>query len=151
MPNATVSDTSCLILFSKIGELELLKKLFGKIYITEAVSKEFAQSLPDWIVVKNPSSSLDKGLSGYLDPGEASSIALAAEQNESLLIIDEIKGRKAAKEMGVAITGSLGILVTAKRKRHIQAVKPLIEKIQETNFRISKELLDRVLQKVDEA
>lgn len=45
MPNVTVSDTSCLILFYKIGELELLKKLFDKIYITEAVSKEFAQSL----------------------------------------------------------------------------------------------------------
>lgn len=151
MPNVTVSDTSCLILFYKIGKLELLKKLFGKIHITETVSSEFNQSLPDWVEVKNPSSSLDKGLSGYLDSGEATSIALASEQEDSLLIIDEIKGRKAAKEMGVTITGSLGILVTAKKKGHIQAIKPIIEKIQETNFRISKELVDRVLQIVDEA
>lgn len=151
MPNITVADTSCLILFYKIGELELLKKLFGKIHITATVSKEFNQPLPDWVEVKNPSSSLYKGLSGYLDTGEAASIALAAEQDDSLLIIDEIKGRKAAKEIGVAITGSLGILVAAKRKGHIQAIKPIIGKIQKTNFRISKELIDRVLQIVDEA
>ncbi|MDZ7773404.1 MAG: DUF3368 domain-containing protein [Balneolaceae bacterium] len=150
MPKVTVSDTSCLILFYKIGELDLLKDLFGKIHITETVSKEFSQSLPDWVEVKKPTSGLDKGLASYLDPGEATSIALASEESNSLLIIDEIKGRKAATEMGVTITGSLGVLVTAKRKGHIQAVKPLIKKMLQTNFWISQELVDRVLQIVDE-
>jgi len=50
------------------------------------------------------------------------------------LIIDEIKGRKAAKEMEISVTGSLGVLVAAKSKGHIQAVKPLIEKIQKQIF-----------------
>lgn len=53
--------------------------------------------------------------------------------------------------MGVKITGSLGVLVAAKRKGLIQTIKLIIGKIQETNFRISKELVDRVLQIVDEA
>lgn len=130
MPNVTVADTSCLILFYKIGELELLKKLFDTIQITETVSKEFNQATPEWIKIVNPSSKLEQGLSSYLDPGEATSIALAAEHNNSLLIIDEIKGRKAAKELSVQITGSLGVLVTAKQKGHIPAVKPMIEKVQ---------------------
>lgn len=43
MPNVIVSDTSCLILLSKIGELELLEKVFGEITITEIV--KFMQQL----------------------------------------------------------------------------------------------------------
>jgi predicted nucleic acid-binding protein len=86
-----------------------------------------------------------------LDKGEASAIALASEHENSLLFIDEIKGRKAAKEMGINVTGSLGVLVAAKKKGHIQAVKPLIEKIQKTNFRISEELIERVLENVNES
>ena len=151
MPNTIVSDTSCLILFYKIGELELLNKLFGTIQITEAVSIEFNQATPGWVKIVNPSSRLDKGLASYLDPGEATSIALAAEHESSLLIIDEIKGRKAAKELRVQVTGSLGVLVAAKQKGHIPAVKPLINKIQQTNFRISEDLIERVLLKTGEA
>jgi predicted nucleic acid-binding protein len=86
-----------------------------------------------------------------LDNGEATAISLAAEYENSLLIIDEIKGRKTAKEMGISVTGSLGVLIAAKTKGHIQTVKPLIGKIQKTNFHISEELIDQVLKKVNES
>ena len=115
MPNVIVSDTSCLILFYKIGEFELLEKLFGKLYITNIVLEEFNQPVPEWIEVVELKTNVHKGLSGYLDAGEATSIALASEYEESLLIIDEIKGRKAAKEMGISVTGSLGVLIAAKK------------------------------------
>tara|TARA_R110002126_G_scaffold35949_6_gene109954 strand:- start:5440 stop:5736 length:297 start_codon:yes stop_codon:yes gene_type:complete len=92
-----------------------------------------------------------KGLSSYLDTGEATSIALASEYEDSLVIIDEIKGRKTAKELGIPVTGSLGVLMTAKDKGYIKAVKPILEKIQYTNFRISKELIDQALKKANEA
>ena len=151
MPNVIVSDTSCLILFYKIGELDLLKKLFGKLHITDSVLKEFNQLIPDWIEIVEPTTNLHQGLSSYLDKGEATAISLAAEHENSLLIIDEIKGRKAAKEMCISVTGSLGVLIAAKNKGHIQTVKPLIEKIQKTNFRISEELIERVLEKVNES
>lgn len=138
MPNIIVSDTSCLILFNKIGELDLLKKLFGKLHITDTVLKEFNQPVPDWIEVIRLKTNVHNGLSGYLDPGEATSIALASEHEESLLIIDEIKGRKAAKELDIQITGSLSVLIAAKNKGHLEAVKPIINNIQKTNFRISE-------------
>lgn len=67
------------------------------------------------------------------------------------MIIDEVKGRKVAREMGVRITGSLGVFVTAKNKGYIKALKPVIEKMENTNFRVSKELIQKVLEKVDEA
>ncbi|HKK45769.1 MAG TPA: DUF3368 domain-containing protein [Balneolaceae bacterium] len=151
MPDAIVSDTSCLILFYKIGELELLKSVFGNILVTETVSKEFKKELPEWIEIAPLQSNLHKGLSSVLDPGEATSIALAAEYDNSLLIIDEVKGRKVAREMGVQITGTLGVLITAKEKGYIKAVKPIITKMGKTNFRVSEALLQKVLEKVNEA
>ena len=151
MHNAIVSDTSCLILFYKIGEFDLLKKVFGKLHITETVQKEFNQPIPNWIEIVKPTTDVQRGLSSYLDKGEASAIALASEHENSLLIIDEIKGRKAAREMGISVTGSLGVLIAAKNKGHIQTVRPLIEKIQKTNFRISEELIERILDNVNES
>ena len=151
MPNVIVSDTSCLILFYKIGEFDLLKKVFGKIHITKTVQKEFNQPIPDWIEVVELTTGLQKGLLSYLDKGEATAISLAAEHKHSLLIIDEIKGRNVAKEMGISVTGSLGVLIAAKKKGHIRSVKPLIEKIQKTNFRISEALIEQVLKKVNES
>lgn len=151
MPGITVSDTSCLILFSKIGELELLRQLFGKIHITESVSEEFNQPIPDWIEIVHLETEIHKGLSSYLDLGEATSIALAAEFEESLLIIDEVKGRRIAKEMGISVTGSMGVLIAAKSNGYLKIVRPIIDKIEKTNFRISKELIDRVLEKANES
>lgn len=116
MQNVIVSDTSCLILFYKIGELELLHKVFGRIIITEAVAEEFKNQIPHWIDIINPTTNLHIELQGFLDAGEATSISLATEFKEALLIIDESKGRKVAKELGISITGSLGVLLAAKIK-----------------------------------
>jgi predicted nucleic acid-binding protein len=138
-------------LFYKIGEFDLLKKVFGKLHITETVQKEFNQPIPNWIEIVELTTNLHQGLSSYLDKGEATAISLASEHENSLLIIDEIKGRKAAKEMGISVTGSLGVLIVAKKKGLIQAVEPLIEKIQKTNFRISEELIEQVLKKVNDS
>ena len=150
MQKIIVSDTSCLILFHKIGELELLQKVFGEIIITETVYREFKRPIPKWIQVLNPSTNLHFGLQGFLDPGEATSISLATEFKGSLLIIDESKGRKVAKEFGIAISGSLGVLVTAKNRGVIDSVKPIIEKITQTNFRLSDKLIKKVLQHFSE-
>ncbi|WP_240469795.1 DUF3368 domain-containing protein [Cyclobacterium sp. SYSU L10401] len=85
-----------------------------------------------------------------MDPGEASSIGLAASFDNALLIIDEGKGRKVAKELGISITGSLGILILAKKKRLVPLIKPIIEKIQKTNFRLSEALIEKVLELAEE-
>lgn len=145
MHSVIVSDTSCLILLSKIGELELLEKLFGKITITKTVQVEFKDPLPEWITIKNPSSNLHKGLEYILDPGEASSIGLAVELKDCLLIIDESKGRKISRELGVNVTGTLGVLLTAKQKGIVTSLKPLIDKINLTNFYLSQNIISEVL------
>lgn len=150
MQKVIVSDTSCLILFYKIDEFELLQKVFGQIVITETVYNEFKKPIPKWVQVINPTTNMHLGLQGFLDPVEATSISLAAEFNRSLLIIDDSKGRRVAKELSISISGSLGVLVTAKNKGIIDSIKPIIEKIKQTNFRISDDLIQKVLQHANE-
>lgn len=87
-----IADASCLIVLQNIQELQLLQKLFGEIFITEEVKEEFGLDLPEWIEVNTVQNTSQKNaLSLILDKGEASSIALCLETNDSVLIIDEKK------------------------------------------------------------
>lgn len=145
MQKTIVSDTSCLILLYKIGEIELLQKVFGTIFITETVLIEFRKPIPNWIQIRNPKNNLHVALRGFLDDGEATSISLATEYKECLLIIDELKGRKIAKELEINFTGTLGVIITAKNNGIIESVKPILEKISNTDFRLSNKLIEKIL------
>lgn len=151
MRRIIVSDTSSLILLHKINRLELLHSLIGKIIITTLVAKEFGETLPDYIEIKSPkNSNYQKILERVLDKGEASVIALALENSDSLLIIDELKGRREAKALGINITGILGILIASKKKGIIDSVSEILNEIKETNFRISEQLIKEVKSKCGE-
>ena len=89
-------------------------------------------------------------LESILDRGEASSIAKAIDINADLIIIDELKARKVAKELGLKVTGTLGLFIMAKNKKLISSIKPLIEKIKKTNFRISERLVSEALRLANE-
>jgi predicted nucleic acid-binding protein len=94
MDKLIISDTSCLIALTKIDKLELLKNLYQEIIITQDVYVEFGGSLPEWILISEvKNKQRQQELENRLDKGEASSIALALEIENSTLIIDEIKGR----------------------------------------------------------
>ncbi len=75
---------------------------------------------------------------------------MALELTDCLLIIDDLKGRNLAEQLGVKITGTFGVIVEAKLSGHIKSVKPLLKKIKQTNFRLSKELEERILLKAQE-
>jgi predicted nucleic acid-binding protein len=151
MQATIISDTSCLILLDKIGELHLLQQLFGSIITTQTVADEFGNPLPEWITIKNPTDRKNVIiLEASLDKGEASAIALALEQKDCLLIIDELKGRRLAVQLGLTITGTLGIIAEAKRAGHISSIKPLLGKIKATNFRISEQLEKALLEQAGE-
>jgi len=139
-----IADTSCFILLDNIGELEILKKLFGHVITTTIIAGEFGDPLPDWVKIRVVND-LQFQFTLDIDAGEASAIALAIESEPSLLIIDDNKGRKAAKKLNLNVTGSLGIFLSAKRAGIIPAITPIIEKIQQTNFRYSAAVLKEIL------
>ncbi len=149
MKRVVISDTSCLIILSKIGCLHILQSLFGEILITEEVKNEFGETLPDWIVIKKAASyEIEKILLLNVDEGEASAMALCLEQTEDvLLIIDERKGRIIAQELGIKIIGTIGILIKAEEKGLFTNLSEIIERLEQTDFRLSPKLKQQLLDK----
>ena len=151
-----VSDTSPLNYLILIGEENILTKLFGSIVIPQAVSdelldagassqvREWSQNLPDWVKVRHailtPTASLD-----LLDRGEREAILLAQELSADLLLVDDKQARQAAVNLGIAITGTVGIVDKAARAGLID-LKTGVEKLQKTNFFISDDLLNLLLE-----
>jgi predicted nucleic acid-binding protein len=146
-----ISDTSCLILLHKIGEVELLKRLGSKIFITQIIKNEFGMPLPDWIEVKNPKDiHYQEILEMELDPGEASAIALALDLENTVLVIDDLKGRQVAQRLQLKYAGTFGLILRAKQEGIIASVVPILEKVRRTNFRFSEKLLDSIIKQAGE-
>ncbi|MCC7309045.1 MAG: DUF3368 domain-containing protein [Acidobacteria bacterium] len=141
-----IADASCLILLTNIDKLDILASLYGEIWITEAVQREYRLPLPPFIVIQNPAD-LEKlnDLLRSLDPGEASSIALALENPGCRIIIDEKKGRQIALSMGLDLTGTLGVLTEAAKLDLIVADDQLVKQLEILGFRLSAELKNEFL------
>jgi predicted nucleic acid-binding protein len=106
-----ISDTSCLIGLTNIGQLDILRKLFPCIVITPEIAGEYGDILPEWIIVKTVENRQKVNeINKILHIGESSAIALALETTNSKLILDDKKARKYAKNHGLSITGTQGIL-----------------------------------------
>jgi predicted nucleic acid-binding protein len=141
-----IADTSCLILLSKIGQLDLLHRLFDDITITPEVNDEFGEPLPHWINIGQVEDKKRQAILELdLDKGESSAIALALENETSLLLIDERKGRNIAQALGISITGTLGVLVRAKERGFISSIKHAIDALQTVGFRISDAIITSIL------
>ena len=146
-----ISDTSCLILLYKIDELDLLKTICDNVFITKTIKQEFGKSLPNWIKVKSPADNhYQKILEMDLDAGEASAIALSFEFENSILIIDDLKGRKIADRLKLKYAGTFGLILRAKQAGIIRSVRPILDKIEKTNFRFSEALFDTILKEAGE-
>ena len=146
MHKIIISDTSCFIILTNIGELHLLQKLYSKITTTIEIATEFGEPLPEWVeILSVKSKDTQRLLEMQIDKGESSAIALALEIPDSLLILDDIKARKVATQLGLSITGTLGIIIKAKLEGIIPSVIPILNKIKQTDFRLSDEVELQVL------
>jgi predicted nucleic acid-binding protein len=160
-----VSDTSAITNLAAINQLRLLPLLYQQVIIPEAVYRELVDIEPlvpgsaevqtaTWLEVKLIANNevVERLQSEVrLDPGESEAIALALELGADLLLIDERRGRAEADRLGIKITGLLGVLVEAKRKNLIVAVKPLMDDLIATSdFRVSSALYDQLLNIVNE-
>lgn len=141
MPKTIISDTSCFIILTNIGELDLLRKVYGQIVTTPEIAAEFGETLPDWVEIATVTDKYKQQLlEMQIDRGESSAIALALETPNSTLILDDYKARKIAERLGLVYTGTIGVIIKAKLNGIIPSVKPLLEKIKQTDFRLSAEI-----------
>jgi len=151
-----ISDSSPLIALSIIDKLDILAKLFKKIYVPDAVFQEvvrtdkpFAKELEIFLCgrTKNVLNKMAvKILSADIGAGEAEAIVLALEHQPSIVLIDDLKARKFAVMNGLKIIGSMGILLKAKNEGLINAIKPLISKLLNNDIRISNTIIEITLQ-----
>ena len=79
-----------------------------------------------------------------MDAGEIAAISVALGESDSLLLIDESAGRMVASRLGVANTGTLGVLLAAAREGMLDFGE-VLDKLRRTNFRISQTLIDKLL------
>ena len=120
--------------------------MYGELITTPEIADEYGDRLPDFITIQAVSDKkYQKLLETQIDLGEASAIALAKEFDEVLLLLDDLKARKLALKLDLKITGTLGIIHKAKQLSIIEKVKPLIDQLLETNFRISDKIINELL------
>lgn len=151
MPKTIISDTSCFIVLDNIGELELLHKTYGEIITTPEIVLEYENPLPEWIKVQAPNDRYrQRILELQLDKGEASAIALAIEIPGSIIILDDYKARKLAMNIGIKVTGTVGVIIKAKLSGIIPSVKPYIENMRKAGFYINKELKKQIVKESGE-
>ena len=146
-----ITDASCFITLDKLDGMYLLNALYKEVITTPEIAAEYRKRLPDWVDVK---AVLNRDLlynySEIVDIGEASAMALASEIHTDLLIIDDAAARRFAKNLGLNITGTVGVILSAKLNGIIPFVEPFITKLQQTNFRISDWLIAQILTEAGE-
>jgi len=151
MNKKVILDTTCLIALEKLNLFNLLSQLYSKVLVPPQVVKEFSLTLPDFIQIRKVKDiKLLKVLMLELGKGEAEVIALALEEGDCIIVLDDKKARKIAKDLNLKVTGTLGVLLKAKKLGLIEAIYPLLQELKKKNFYISEKLERNVLKLSEE-
>jgi predicted nucleic acid-binding protein len=145
-----ICNTSPLQYLHQIGYLELLPRLVSRIVVPTAVAAELEEGrrlgldLPDpeslpWVDLSESANKQVLRLVADLGPGETAVLALALERNDAIVILDDALARRHAEVLGLRLTGTLGVLLDAKRAGLVPAVTPLVDELQRLGFRLSRD------------
>jgi predicted nucleic acid-binding protein len=157
-----VSDTSAIRALHHLGKLDLISRLYGRLIVPPAVHDELRLATRNFVAidlvklglaaVQTPSRPFVIRVAAFhLDAGEIEAIALALELPADYLLIDETRGRAAAKSLGVKHVGVLGVLMEAKRRGFIDRVAPLLKRLRlELRFHINPQFEKEVLKDIGE-
>ena len=158
-----VCNATPLIALAAAGQFDLLRAVYGEITIPDAVYHEVVVAgageagarevaAAAWIkrhTVCN--AALVRALELELDAGEAQAIALAVELSAGLILLDERLGRHAATRLGLTVAGTLGVLIAAKDRRLLAAVRPVLDALRaQAGFWIGDDLHAAVLKTAGE-
>ena len=160
MADIAVINTSPLIFFSRSGHMDILHHFAERILVPKPVADEIqargtedvtAKSIheSDWLEV-TASPEIPEIIQNWgLGPGESSVIALA-KKHSCEAIIDDLAGRRCAASLGIPLRGTLGIVLTAKKRGIIPHARSIMEDMMREGLYLSRTVLDRALGKIDE-
>ncbi len=149
-----ISDTTPILSLLKLGKLELLQSLYAKVIIPNEVFKEIERgrdkpyyvdlTMFDWISIIEISNVGSRSFFVDLDDGEAEVLVLAKEINADLVIMDELMGRRFARQLDYNLTGTIGVLLKAKQKGLVLSVNDLLLELTRKGTWISSKLIEKV-------
>ena len=154
-----VTNSTPLIGLTRIGSLNILEKLYGRIHIADGVYEELVVKRKnkigveeikkaDWIIREQIKDSLaSETLQTELDRGEAETIVLARELSADLVIVDEHKARRVCKHLRLKVIGTVGVLLDARRRGIIKEVRPFLDKLRSSQFWMNDDLYRYALKK----
>jgi len=154
-----VSNSTPIISLATIGKIDLLRKLFGTVYVPQAVYQELKSKhapghreidLPCFEVKQIQGIKYIGFLLHDLDQGEAEAILLAQEIEADTLIIDERTGYRIAQRQGIHTIGTLTVLLLAKQQGIISSVKPLLDDMIKQGRWYSQFVYENFLNKIGE-
>ena len=157
-----VADASPLIGLATAGAFDLLRGLFGQIAVTAGVrdevlaggdlpgAPELARAIREgWVRVEQEPA--DATEFPDLDAGEATTLALAvAHDGPCLVLMDESLGRAHARAHGLNVTGLAGVLLAARNANLVDAVRPFLDRLKKSDFRLSRAVVRAVLEQAGE-
>lgn len=151
-----VADASPLRYLILIEHTHVLPALYGRVIVPPAVVEELRQERtpdpvkswlsnpPDWLQVKTPSHVPERARH-ELGVGEREAIELAQELSADALLVDDRDARDEARRLGIPVLGTLRVLADAS-EHGFADLSVAFARLQETNFRASKHLLDQLLE-----
>jgi predicted nucleic acid-binding protein len=157
-----ICNTSPIQYLHQLRCLDLLPRLVSRVLVPTAVAAELAEGrrlgldlpIPEtlpWAELRKPRDEQILRLVIDLGPGETAVLALALESADAVVILDDALARRHAEVLGLRLTGTLGVLLDAKRAGLVPAVMPLIGDLQRLGFRLSNGTRQAVLRLAGEA
>jgi predicted nucleic acid-binding protein len=150
-----ICDASPLVALSLCDKLDLLDAIFQEVVVPITVYREASMEgkpesdkIAAWAqgkVQKAASQPLVQAVNISLDAGESEAITLYWEKSADFLLIDEKRGRRIAAQEGIKIIGTLGLLLLAKDKGLVSAIKPFLDKLLNSPIRLSDTLYRDIL------
>ena len=154
-----IVNSTPIIGLADIGRLDLLQQVYQQITIPQAVYDEIispsvkkqVEENRQWIIVEQIQDNSQKQMyRAKLHAGEVEVMILAQEQKADLVILDDNAAKKTAKYLGLNVTGTLGVLLRAKREGYIEAVAPLMDALSKDHFFIDEKVRSLVLRQAEE-
>ena len=143
-----ICNTSPLQYLHQLELLHILPALAGEVVVPLAVDEELAigrasgVSLPDpktlsWVKLRRPKSQPALPLIHDLGPGETEVLVLALESSDPIVVLDDALARRLAETLKIRLTGTVGLLLDAKRAGLVESIAPCLDRLQTLRFRLS--------------
>lgn len=154
------SDTTPIIALSSIRLLDLLPRLFGQVHLVTAVIDECHVggriAVPDlltlgWVAVVEVTAPIHPGILLELDKGEKHTLDMALKLKADRVLMDEKIGRNMAEYLGLQVTGTLGILLSAKKKGWIPSFLDCVAAMRNQGIYYHPGLIRKLAEEIGES